>query len=114
MNWKNRIHNETMKEGGFLDQLRADTIDEAAYKSLVSAIREGIHAVESETTVDRLVLGCLFEVPYEVENTREDYGRRSAADGRRVGAMAEELRELINEFLWVGLDEDGTHRTSRQ
>lgn len=105
MSWKSTIHGETMKEGGFLDHLRANRIDEAGYESLVSAIREGTQLVRSETSVDRFVVGCLFEVPYEVENTREHYARYSAADGERVGAMADELRDLIHEFLWVGLDE---------
>lgn len=102
--WKKAIYNETMKSTGFLELLRENQIDEAAYTRLLTAIQEGARACGGEDQVDRLVLACLFEVPFEVANTKEHYANRNEVDGRRVLQMSEEVREAINEMLWTGLE----------
>jgi len=104
MTWKDTIFFHTMKEDGFLDRLRSNKIDETAYTELLSAIRQGEEEQGETTTADRLVVACLFEVPFEIENTADHYSRKKKEDGRKVSRMADEIRTAINSFLWSGLE----------
>lgn len=104
MGWANTIRQECLADTGLLGRIRLGQLDEDAHKRLLAAIREGTAAMEGQAVVDRLVVACLFEVPYEIENTREHY-ERNGARGDLVMSMAEELRLAIHEFMWVGLDD---------
>lgn len=44
------------------------------------------------------------QVRYEAENTQHDYADHDVAQAQRVGEMADELRLLIHDFLWEGVD----------
>ena len=68
------IYEECVSDDGFLRSLRTGTIDESRFDALIAAIKELERLTcEPTRTIDRLVVTCLFEVPYEVENTSRYY-----------------------------------------
>lgn len=93
-----------MKPGGFAFSIRENQIDELGYSRLLDAIGEISQEVASEELIDRLVVACLFELPWEIENTVDHYSKQSLELGVTVSKMAEELRSAINELLWSGLE----------
>ena len=109
MSWKKTIYTETMKKDGYLYQLGSDKLDESAYQRLINAIKEGTRELNSEKNItfdekDRLIVACLFEVPFMVENNVDHYASISDSAATRVDSMSQELREVIHEFVWVGLE----------
>jgi len=105
------IYEQCVSDDGFLRNLRMGTIEESGFDSLIAAIKE-LERLTSEPTrtIDRLVAACLFEVPYEVENTIPHYEEVSNEAARRVDMMAQLLRDEINNMIGKGVQrffEDG-------
>ena len=102
--YKQTIYAECMEPDGFAAKIRENKVDEVAFKKLIGAIQSYTHEISNENSIDRLIVGCLFELPWEIENTIEHYNAQSMYLGEKVSRMAEELRENINELLWIGLE----------
>jgi hypothetical protein len=101
---KRIIVDECLKPDGFAFSIHENRVDEQGFSRLLGAIGEISQSLNSEEQIDRLVVACLFELPWEIENTVDHYSRQSQDLGRRVSKMAEELREVINNLLWIGLE----------
>lgn len=101
---KEIIFAECMKPGGFAELIRENQVDEDAFKRLVGAVKALTVDMRDQGEIDRLTIACLFELPWEVENTIGHYASQSAELGAKVSAMSEELRQEINELLWSGLE----------
>jgi len=101
---KQTIFIECMNPEGFAARIRENTVDESAFKRLIDAIRNYGKEISQHSSIDRLTIGCLFELPWEVENTVPHYSNQSQDLGNKVSKMADELRENINELLWIGLE----------
>ena len=95
---------ECLKPGGFAFAIRENRVDRQAFSRLLSAIGEIAKEVASYDVIDRLVVACLFELPWEVENTVDHFSRQSPELGATVSKMAQELRNAIGELLWTGLE----------
>ena len=102
------IYAETMADGGFLSKLREGEVDETGFENLVAAIRSLAKLVSASNRINRLAVACLFEVPWEVENTVPHFKSSSPGIAGRVNQISEELREEINELLWTGLESEYT------
>lgn len=98
------IYTETMKPGGFLWKLRENEIDWDGAERLLQAIRRLPPVWRERADCDRLAVACLFEVPWEIENTVEHFSERDEAIGRRLSTLAEDLRSAILDLLWSGLE----------
>jgi len=83
------IYEQCLSDDGFLRNLRTGALDESGFDALIAAIKE-LERLTSEPTrtMDRLVAACLFEAPYEVENTIRRYEKFSSEAARRVDMMA--------------------------
>lgn len=102
--YKQTIYAECMKPDGFAAQIRENKVDEIAFERLKCAIKSYTNVIPEESCIDRLIVGCLFELPWEMENATEHYSAQSRDLGVKVSRMADELREHINELLWIGLE----------
>lgn len=98
------IVEECLKPNGFAFSIRENRVDELGFSRLLEAIFEISQSLNSEDRIDRLVVACLFELPWEIENTVDHYSKQSQELGGRVSKMAEKLREAINDLLWIGLE----------
>ena len=98
------VLHHTTKEGGFLRKLHRNEVDEVAFDELLNALKAARAASTGQLTVDRLLAACLFELPWEVENTVDHYKKKSEELGKTVSKMADTLRDGINEFLAEGLE----------
>jgi hypothetical protein len=101
---KRTIVEECLRAGGFASAIRENRVDKRGFSRLLEAIGEISREVASEDLIDRLVIACLFELPWEIENTVDHYSKQSFELGVTVSKMAEELRGAINELLWSGLE----------
>lgn len=101
---KRIVVEECLKPRGFAFAIRENRVDQQAFSRLLKAIGEISREVASEDLIDRLVVACLFELPWEVENTVDHYSKQSPELGATVSKMAEELRSAIGELLWTGLE----------
>jgi hypothetical protein len=98
------IYEEWVSDDGFLRSLRTGKIDESRFDALIAAIKELERLTcEPTRTIDRLVVTCLFEVPYEVENTSRHYEKVGRDAASRVDMMAQLLRNEINQMLGKGV-----------
>jgi hypothetical protein len=95
------IERETLLEGGAMWSIREGEIDEEGFSRLSEAIASFAEATREERELDRHVLACLFEVPWEIENTREHFlATKGEHAARQVSRTADEIRELIHAMLW--------------
>ncbi len=101
---KSIIVKECLQPDGFAFSIRENRVDEQGFSRLLEAIGEFSQSVKSEDRIDRLVVACLFELPWEIENTVDHYSKQSQELGDRVSKMSENLREVINDLLWIGLE----------
>jgi hypothetical protein len=101
---KRIIVDECLKPGGFAFSLRENRVDEQGFSRLLEAVGEISREVASEDRIDRLVIACLFELPWEIENTVDHYSKQSLELRVTVSKMAEKLRGAINELLWSGFE----------
>jgi hypothetical protein len=101
---KKIIVEECLKPGGFAFLIRENRVNEQGFSRLLEAIGEISRIVNSEDQIDRLVVACLFELPWEIENTADHYSKQSQELGIRISKMAEMLREVIYDLLWIGLE----------
>lgn len=99
------ILEEAVGERGFMAKLRENQVDEQAFARLETAIQQSQSDVGQSEQMSRLLAACLFELPYEIENTVEHYSAQSSELGRRVNKMSESLRAEIQELLWQGLEQ---------
>ncbi len=99
------IYTECMKPEGFASLIRENRVDENRFENLLGAIERLTEATKDEKHLDKLMVACLFELPWEVENTVEHYKTKDEELGAKVETMSEKLREAINELLWTGLEE---------
>jgi hypothetical protein len=104
MTWQTDVYAQTMKPDGFLECLRLGRIDDAGFNTLLAAVRAGARQWTDNLQVERFVVACLFEVPFEVENAAPRFAECSETQGRRVTQMAEALRTAIHDLLWQGLE----------
>jgi hypothetical protein len=95
---------ECMRPGGFAFSLRENRVDEAGFRRLIEAIDAIALEVSDKESIDRLIVACLFELPWEIENTVDHYRKQSPELGATVSRMAESLRQSINTLLWQGLE----------
>jgi len=103
-NYKQTIYSECMMPHGFAAQIRENTVDIIAFRRLIDAVHNYGKEISDDISIDRLTIACLFELPWEIENTVPHYTKQSKALGKDVSKMADELRENINELLWTGLE----------
>lgn len=99
------IYQECLKEGGFSDLLRQNVVSQKKYDNLLNAVRALTEFISKESSINRRTAGCLFELPWEIENTIDHYKGQDPALGIKVSRMADELRCAINELLWRNIDE---------
>jgi hypothetical protein len=93
-----------MRPGGFAFSLRENRIDEAAFGRLIDAVNAIAAEVRHRDSIDRPTVACLFELPWEMENTVDHYAKQSPELGALVSRLAVRLRESINDLLWGGLE----------
>ncbi|WP_027709808.1 hypothetical protein [Zooshikella ganghwensis] len=98
------IYKQTMTPQGFLSKLRENSLDESGYKQLLDAIKSLIPFYIKENKMDKLLVACLYEVPWEVENCINHYSQQDKKLGDMVSNMSENLRSAINDLLWSGLE----------
>ena len=98
------VFKQTMGENGFVSKLRENVVDEDGYKSLLDAVHSLIPIYENVETIDKLLVACLYEVPWEIENCVDHYSSKDTKLGKRVSQMGENLRGAINKLLWNGLE----------
>ena len=84
--------------------IRENRVDEEGFARLLEAVLEFARATRAEGSIDKLTIACLFELPWEIENTVNHYLKRSPALGATVSKMADTLRESIHDLLWGGLE----------
>lgn len=101
---KKIIVDECLKPGGFAIAIRENRVDEDAFARLIKAVHEFGRATSGEHSIDRLTIACLFELPWEIENTVDHYSKYSPELGSTVSKMADKLRASINDLLWSGLE----------
>ena len=101
---KSRIVEECLNPKGFASRIRENQVDEEAFARLLEAVDEFGRVARSQNLIDRLTIACLFELPWEIENTVDHYSKRSPRLGAIVSRMADELRDEIHEFLWTGFE----------
>ena len=101
---KRVIVEECLKPGGFAFSIRENRVDVQGFSRLLEAVREISRDVASEDVSDRIVIACLFELPWGIENTVDHYSKQSLELGVTASKMAEELRDAIHELLWSGLE----------
>ena len=104
-NYQEIIYAECMSKNGFAWRIRENVVDEESYERLITALKGLTEQHRERDTIDRLTVASLFELPWEMENTVEHYTQIDEQLGRRDSSMADHLRALINELLWVGLEE---------
>ncbi|MFL6207436.1 MAG: hypothetical protein ACJ74W_01225 [Pyrinomonadaceae bacterium] len=102
---KDVIYEETMLPDGFLTGIRENRVDEQKFERLCNAIEHLKLLTKGSASCDKLIAACLFEVPWELENTIPHYRNRDEVLARKVSAMADTLRGLIHELLWIGLED---------
>ncbi|MFN7844342.1 MAG: hypothetical protein ACK5YR_06775 [Pirellula sp.] len=101
---KRVIVEECLRPDGFAFLIRENQVDKGKFSRLLEAIKAISQTVDSNDRIDRLTIACLFELPWEIENTVDHYSKQSKELGATVSTMAEELRNAINELLWNGLE----------
>lgn len=99
------IHKETMHPDGFLSALRESRVDKDGFQRLMDAVESLRSSVGSQRTIDKMPVACLFEVPWEIENTVPHYRQRDPDLGILVSRMADTARSKIMDLLWEGLEE---------
>lgn len=97
------IYQECMSQNGFATLIRENKVDKARFNRLVNSIVKLTELTKEEEQLNKLTVACLFELPFEVENTINHYNTQDELLGKEVSTMAEKLREIINDFLWAGL-----------
>ena len=75
------------------------------FQRLLGAINELASLASPAETVDKLIVACLFEVPWELENTEPHYSSVDKLQGHEIRQMADELRHAIHVWLWTDLEE---------
>jgi hypothetical protein len=98
------VFDECMRPGGFAFSLRENRIDHAAFDRMIDAVNAIAIKVSHRDSIDRLTVACLFELPWEMENTVDHYAKHSPELGALVSRLADRLRESINDLLWGGLE----------
>jgi hypothetical protein len=98
------VFDECMRAGGFASSLRENRVDEGAFGRLIDAVDAIAAEVRDRDSIDRLTVACLFELPWEMENTVDHYARQSQELGSLVSRLADRLRQSINDLLWGGLE----------
>ncbi len=106
---KDVIYTQTMLPSGFLWGIRENRVDRQQFQQLLHAITQLRKFNAEEKRVDKLTIACLFEMPWEIENTVPHYARTSETLGQEISHMADELRTCIHDFLWDGLEEHYRH-----
>lgn len=99
------VYRQTMSKEGFMWGVRENRVDEKKYQLLRTAISELASQSRHCNELNKLLCACLFEVPWELENTVDHYMANDATLGRKVSGFAEELRDEIQKLLWGGLEE---------
>ena len=94
-----------MSSAGFMSGLRENRIDDDGYKRLCEALDVATELIKDDKQISRLLVACIFEVPWEIENTVDHYRNKDEDLGKMVSSMADTLRQKISELLWVGLEE---------
>lgn len=102
---ENVVYQECMSPIGFATALREGRIDNDGYSRLLASIRTMTGHIEHDRQINRLCIACLFELPWEIENCVDHFRNQDENSGIIVSRMAENLREAINELLWIGLEE---------
>lgn len=106
---KQLIYTQTMLPSGFLWGIRENRVDKQQFQQLLDAIEQLRKFNDKEKKLDRLIVACLFEAPWEIENTVSHYASISESLGQEVSQMADDLRTAIHNFLWDGLEECYEH-----
>ena len=99
------IYAETMRKDGFMWKSREGEIREEQFTKLIEAIKNLNIITKNEKKLDKLSVACLFSAPYELENTVDHYKKYDVKLGKKVSQMSEELNEVIQDYLWDGLEE---------
>jgi len=99
------IYEECMLPNGFTFLIRENIVDKLKFNALIESIEELTKLEKTNKQIDKLTVACLFELPWEIENTVEHYKKQDEKLGQEVSLMADKLRTAINEFLWTGLEE---------
>jgi len=98
------IYRECMLPNGFASLIRENQVDKSKFDNLIEAIKYLTSIEGTQLRINKLTVACLFELPWEIENTVNHYSNEDENLGNEVSLMAEQLRTVINEFLWTGLE----------
>jgi len=99
------IIQETIKESGFMFEIRKNNVDKKKFKALCNAIDEMKVYYANKNIIDKRLVACLFEVPWQIENVVEHYSEKSELLGNELSNMADEVRGKIDDLLWEGLED---------
>lgn len=99
------ILHECLDSRGFAALIRENKVDVEGFNRLLEAVTTIAASAGATSTIDRLTVACLFELPWEIENTVDHYRQQSVDLGKTVARMGEQLRGAIEELLWTGLEE---------
>lgn len=97
------VYAASMDDGGFMHSLRSNAVREDLFAELMGALSQ-IEITSLNRQDLQLLMGCLWEAPWEIENRARHYAKRDEELGRRVSQMADELRVGVGRLLWQGLD----------
>lgn len=98
------IFHETMEESGFLWKIRENEVDQEGFSRFINALNELTEIYQNENELSKILVACLFEVPWSIENAVDFYMEKDQALGQRVLQMADEARAAIMSLLWTGLE----------
>jgi len=98
---KNTIELHALSEQGAMWKIRENNIDENGFAQLLAAIDAYKLHTKGNAQINRAVVASLFEIPWEIENTRSHYLEvRGEEAARLLDSIAEQLREAISNLLW--------------
>ena len=68
---------------------------------MLKAIEAYKEYVSGEQYIEREIIACLFEMPWEIENTRHHYMEREGKEkALLVDNIADKLRMAISDLVW--------------
>lgn len=86
--------------------IRENHVDKLKFDRLYKSVEALTDVFREQDHTDRLLVACLFEVPWEIENVIDHYRQQDESLAREISKMADKIRAAINDLLWTGLDQD--------
>jgi hypothetical protein len=102
--YEETIWREAMSKQGCMWALRENRVDSDGFNRLIAAVDAARAALRRASALDRKMVACLFEIPWEMENTVPHYRARDEQLGLYVSQLADRVREAIHPLLWDGIE----------